>query len=83
MSVEENVVIRFVPGEMHAFVMSVDGFLAEMEADRAHSLAADNGLDRLAAMSRHIAARVLGENGKSMAAIERYRESAQLYAIDK
>ncbi|MDH3628383.1 MAG: helix-turn-helix domain-containing protein [Acidobacteriota bacterium] len=57
-----------------------DGFLAEMEADKAHTLATESGLDRLAAMARHIAARVLGELGQSMAAIERYRESAQLYA---
>lgn len=57
-----------------------DGFLAEMEADRAHTLAMDNGLDRLAGMARHIAARILGEQGQSLAAIERYREAAQLYS---
>ena len=56
-----------------------DNFLSELEAERAHQLARDESLDRLAAMALHTLARVLYDQGRHTKAIERYREAAKLY----
>jgi transcriptional regulator with XRE-family HTH domain len=54
-------------------------FLAELEAGRAHDLARAESLDRMAAMALHIQANVLSEQGQHREAIERFRETEQLY----
>ena len=57
-----------------------DNFLSEMEAERAYEIAKAEELNQLAAMSLHTLARVLADQGRFSQAIERYRESAKLYA---
>lgn len=57
-----------------------DSYLAEMEADRAHQIARDAMLLKMAAMALHVQARVLYERERPAEAIERYREAARLYA---
>jgi tetratricopeptide (TPR) repeat protein len=56
-----------------------DNFLAEMEAERAHAIAAADDPGRLAAMALHSLGRVAFEQGAHARAIERYREAANLY----
>jgi len=55
-------------------------FLAELEAGRAYELARKESLDRMAAMALHIQANVLSDQGQHREAIERYRQTEQLYA---
>ncbi len=57
-----------------------DTFLSEMEAEKAYEVARSESLDRLSAMALHTLARVLYDQGRYAFAIERYRESAKLYA---
>ena len=57
-----------------------DLLLAEMEADRAHGIAARAALDLLAARARHVLAGVLARRKRENEAIERYREAAELYS---
>jgi len=57
-----------------------DHFLAEMEAERAHAIAAADDPRRLAAMALHTLGRVSFEQGAHARSIERYREAANLYA---
>jgi len=56
-----------------------DHFLGEMEAERAHALAREASMDRLAAMAMHTQARVLADRGRPARALERYRKAAHLY----
>jgi len=57
-----------------------DLLLAEMEADRAHGIAARAALHLLAARARHVLAGVLAQRKRENEAIERYREAAELYS---
>ena len=57
-----------------------DLLLAEMEADRAHGIAARAALHLLAARARHVMAGVLAQRKRENEAIERYREAAELYS---
>ncbi len=56
-----------------------DIFLTELEAERAYAMAREAGLDRTAAMAVHTLGIVLAGQNRTAEAIERYRESAQLY----
>jgi len=56
-----------------------DLFLAEMEAERAYNFARAEKLDLMVARSLHTLARVLADQGQNGNAIERYRESADIY----
>ncbi|MCP3981640.1 MAG: tetratricopeptide repeat protein [bacterium] len=57
-----------------------DGFLSEMEAEKAYEAARDLEMDQLAAMALHTLGRVLSDQGRPAHAIQRFRESARLYA---
>jgi tetratricopeptide (TPR) repeat protein len=57
-----------------------DLFLAEIEAERAHAIAAREGLDTVAANALHIAARVMADRRQDAAAIDRYRSALDVYA---
>ena len=56
-----------------------DLILAEIEAEKAWTLAKSCGLDLLAARALHTLGRVLADRDQHVAAIERYREAAALY----
>jgi tetratricopeptide (TPR) repeat protein len=56
-----------------------DSFLGEMEAERAHSLAVEASMDRLAAMALHTQARVLADQGNPARALDCYRGAAHAY----
>jgi tetratricopeptide (TPR) repeat protein len=56
-----------------------DVFLSEMEAERAHHIAHDGSLDRVAAMALHTLGYVLSEQARFAEAIERFRQAARLY----
>ncbi len=56
-----------------------DLYLAEMEAERAETIAGDEGLDRLRARIVHTRARVLFDRGRELDAIERFRDAAERY----
>jgi len=58
-----------------------DLFLSEIEAERAHAIAAREGLDAIAANALHVAARVLADRRQDAAAIERYRSALDVYAV--
>ena len=57
-----------------------DLLLAEIEAERAHGIAARANLDVIAARARHVLAGVLAQRKRENEAIERYREAAELYS---
>ena len=54
-------------------------FVSELEACRAYDMAREAGFDRLAVMAMHILAKNVYEQGRHREAIERFRETAQLY----
>jgi tetratricopeptide (TPR) repeat protein len=56
-----------------------DLLLAELEADRAYSMAEDEGLDLLAARALHHIGFALSQRGAYLQAIEKYRLAANLY----
>ena len=56
-----------------------DGFLSEIEAEKADRLAREESLDLLAAMAVHTQARVLSDRRDHEKAIEKFREASQLY----
>ena len=56
-----------------------DLVLAEIEAEKAYSLARSENLELLAARSLHTLGRVLAERRQHAAAIERYRDAGALY----
>ncbi len=57
-----------------------DSLLAELEAEKATSLADLHGLDVVAARARHTLGRVLADRKMPSEAVERYREAAEIYA---
>ncbi len=56
-----------------------DTILSEIEAEKSARLAKQAGLDRYEAMARHTLARVLADQGRFAAAVDRFREAAHLY----
>ncbi len=56
-----------------------DLFLAEMEAEKAFDFAREDGFELLAARALHTLGRVLADQGRELAAIDKYREAAALY----
>ena len=56
-----------------------DTILSEIEAEKSSRLANQVGLERYEAMAKHTLARVLADQGRFAAAVDRYREAAHLY----
>ncbi len=56
-----------------------DKILAEIESERAHTMAVEAGLDEMAVMALHTLAHVLAQQNRYLEAIERSREAAELY----
>jgi tetratricopeptide (TPR) repeat protein len=56
-----------------------DGFLSELEAEKAYQLAHKGKLDKLAGTALHTLARVLHDQGRHAEAIEHYRAAVDLY----
>lgn len=78
-SVDEEVSARALLALAGLHADQGDLFLAQIEAEKAQSLAAGVGVESLSANALHMVARVMAERGQFAAAVDRYREAGELY----